>query len=316
MPEESSRRERGQRKDPGSSSEGESDRDPSSLPRQASPVDRPAHTSRQRRPLPTSADELPQLDDDFWPAVDEGLARLGIELTPGARAAIDRQVRLLLAWNPFVNLTALRSSQQIARGHVLDSLAALPLLRGLSARSLLDLGSGAGYPGLPLAVALPARRCALVDSVGKKQAFLSAAATSSEAALRERGEPVPEFAALAERAEDLAHEPDQRESWDVTTARAVGSLAEVLELCLPLTHPGGHVLAWKRRSADGSLDGELRAARPVLRAAGGGHPRIEQPAGLAAAGLPDHVLVVVRKLRPTPGRYPRPPAERRRAALP
>lgn len=247
--------------------------------------------------------------------VDDGLGRLGIELTPGARAAIDGQVRLLLAWNPFVNLTALRTSHQIARGHVLDSLAALPLLRRLGARSLLDLGSGAGYPGLPLAVALPADRCALVDSVRKKQAFLSAAAAAAVAALREGGEQPPQIAALAERAEDLADEQDQRDAWDATTARAVGSLAEVVELCLPLTRIGGHVLAWKRQSADGSLERELHAARRVLQAAGGGRPRIEQPDGLAGAGLSDHVLVVVPKLRRTPERYPRPPAERRRAAL-
>ena len=315
MPEQSSRGERGQRKDPGSSWEGESDGDPFSLPRQAWPARHPARDFTERRPLPTSADELPRLDDDFWPIVDDGLGRLGIELTRGARAAIDAQVRLLLAWNPFVNLTALRTSHQIARGHVLDSLAALPLLRRLGGRSLLDLGSGAGYPGLPLAVALPAGRCALVDSVRKKQAFLSAAAASAVTGLRELGEQPPQLTALAERAEDLADKPDQREAWDVTTARAVGSLAEVLELCLPLTRLGGHVLAWKRRSADGSLERELHAARRVLQAAGGGRPRIEQPEGLAAARLPDHVLVVVPKLRSTPERYPRPPAERRRAAL-
>lgn len=317
MPEQSSRRERGQRKDSGSSREGSSDRNPSSLPRRVQPAEACARRgAAPRSPLPTSAKGLPEPPADFWPTVDEGLQLLAVSLSAGARAAIDAQVRLLRAWNRYINLTALCEGQQVARGHVLDSLSAIPTLRRLGGASLLDLGSGAGYPGLPLAVALPVRRCLLVESVGKKQAFLSAAADSAAAALRQHGETVPEFAALAERAEDLADEAHQREAWDFTTARAVGSLAEVLELCLPLTRIGGHVIAWKRRPADGSLEEELRAARRVQQAAGGGRAQIEQPAGLAEAGLPGHVLVVVPKVRPSPDRYPRQPAERRRALLP
>ncbi|HUG48790.1 MAG TPA: RsmG family class I SAM-dependent methyltransferase [Candidatus Limnocylindria bacterium] len=294
-------------------SEGAGEAVPSPLPRQASTV--PRRPAADRPPLPRTVDGLPQLEPAFSQVVDAGLQRLGLELTAGGRSAIDAQARLLLAWSPFVNLTALRDAEQIARGHVLDSLTALPLLRRLAPRRLLDLGSGAGYPGLPLAACLPAADCALVDSVGKKQAFLSVAADAALAALREAGEQPPNILALAERAEDLAQEADQREAWDVTTARAVGSLAEVLELCLPLTRVGGHVVAWKRRPPDGSLEREMGAARRVLQAAGGSRPRLKQAPGLAQLGLPEHVLVVVRKVRPTPHHYPRPPAERRRALL-
>jgi 16S rRNA (guanine527-N7)-methyltransferase len=306
VPEQSSRRERGLRKDPGAKPAGGEARNPSSLPRQTS----------ARRPLPDTAYGLPALGDEFWAIVDEGMVRLDAHLTPGARAAIEAQAKLLLAWNPFINLTALRSVDQIARGHVLDSLSAVHLLRRLGGSRLLDVGSGAGYPGLPLAVALPATDAALVDSVGKKQAFLQVAARAAMAAVAAHGEQPPQVVALAERVENLAEDADHREAWDVLVARAVGSLAEVVELSLPLLVSGGHLVAWKRRSPDGALDRELSVARRVLQAVGGGRPQVEQIGGLQQAGPAEHVLVVVRKVRPTPDRYPRPPSERRRALLP
>ncbi|CAN5756208.1 hypothetical protein BH24CHL6_BH24CHL6_11710 [soil metagenome] len=311
MPEQSSRGERGLRKERASPPKGVSEPVPSSFPRRVPP----ARTAKERQPLPRSAADLPQLGSAFWAIVDDGLGRLDLPLSSGARAAIDTQARLLVAWNPFVNLTALRQTEQMARGHILDSLSAVPLLRRLTHRRILDLGSGAECPGLPLAVSLPASECALVDSVGKKQAFLDAAAQAASSALVAHAQVPPRFTALAERAEDLAAQAGQREAWDVTTARAVGLLAEVLELCLPLTRIGGHVVAWKRRPVDGSLEREIAAARPVMQAAGGGSLRVVQPAGLDEAGLPGHVLVVVRKVRPTPRRYPRPPADRMRALL-
>ena len=234
------------------------------------------------------------------------------------RAALDAQARLLTAWNAAINLTALRTEELAARAHVLDSLAAVPPLRALSGvrPTLLDIGSGPGYPGLPLAIALPARRAALVDSIGKKAAFLEAVAQSAMAALRAAHQPAPEIVALRERVEDLADEADHRETWDLVTARAVGSVAEVAELGLPLTRVGGHVVAWKRDSGDGALKIEMDAARDLIRAAGGAAPQTVQLPGSERTGLHGHCLVVIAKRRPTPLRYPRPAGERKRAALP
>ena len=176
------------------------------------------------------------------------------------------------------------------------------------AASLLDLGSGSGYPGLPLAAALPVARVALLDSVGKKARFLGVAGSAVLAALQEGGWS-PHVEAIAERAEDLAEEPDQRESWDIVTARAVGALAEVLELALPLVREGGHVVAWKHEEEHGGLLAELRAAGSIIRAAGGGRPAVHV---VDAPSLPGHRLVVVPKDRTTPGSYPRPAGVRRR----
>ena len=247
--------------------------------------------------------------------VDAGLVSAGMELARPARAAIDGHVRLLVAWNSSINLTALRRPEQIARNHVLDSLIAASAIGALRPQGLLDLGSGGGFPGLPLAAVLLTKRVALVDSIGKKARFLDVAAEAVSNALSDAGQQPPEITAVAERAEDLADQPEQREAWSVVVARAVGSVAEIAELGLPLAARGGHVVCWKRDSADGALQAEIADARRICQGTGGGTPRI---IGLAAAdrvGLPGHCLVVIEKRRPTPERYPRPAGERRRVPL-
>ena len=297
--------------------------DRSSLPR------RPPPSDSQREPLPRDVRDLPKLDAAFAELLDAALPVIGVELSAAQRAAIDDHVRLLLAWNAHINLSGLRSADDIARGHVLDALLAVPALRELArgdvrdGPTLIDIGSGAGFPGLPLAIALPARRAALVDSIAKKASFLEAAAEVVTEALRAAPVPVavaaPELAALSERAEDLADEPEHRESWDLVVARAVGTVAECAELGLPLARRGGHVVVWKRASDDParqSLDNEMQEARRIVQAAGGAGMRIVDLELGAKVGLPGSCLVVVRKVRPTPDRYPRSPGERRRGTLP
>jgi 16S rRNA (guanine527-N7)-methyltransferase len=277
-----------------------------------------ARSAPERSQLPLDPGGLPALGPRFDTILDEGLAALALSLGPGARAAIDAQARLLIAWNTAINLTALRTPEAIARLHVLDSLSALPLLRdaanarGPAGVALLDLGSGAGYPGLPLAVALPCPRAALVDSIGKKVRFLHAVGAAAAAAMRAAGETPPHVEAIAARAEELARQEAHRETWDVVTARAVGSLAEVVELALPFLRLGGRLICWKRDDGRGTLQAELDAARPIAGALGGGVPHTIR---VAAPDPSTHRLVQVFKQRRTPPRFPRTPAERRRALL-
>lgn len=252
---------------------------------------------RGRGPLPTRVTDLPELPDAYRRVLDEGLARLGIALAPDAATRIDDHVRLLLAWTTAINLTAIREPADVAREHVLDSLAALPLLRGRRIDAFVDIGSGGGFPGLPLAVALPARRVLLVDSIGKKARFLATATAALGLDDRAR--------VAAERVEDLAVTGREREAWPAVLARAVAPLAELVELAFPLLRPAGLLLAWKRLP----IAAELADARRALSAVGGG-PLEVLSAGVE--GLEDHVLVVATKVRPTPAGLPRPPAERRR----
>ena len=284
-------------------------RDPIGGPREADPP-LPMRGPLARRPLPTDHHALPPPDSTFGATLEAGLEELGLNLTSGVRAAIEAQVRLLIAWSAAVNLSAHRTPERIAREHVIDSLTALPLLAGTA--SLLDLGSGAGYPGLPLAVASPLERVALVDSIGKKARFLEVAGAAARSELVDRGLPAPDVAVLGSRAEDLARDGMHRAGWDVVSARAVAPMADLVELSLPLLRLGGLLIAWKRDDGAGSLEQELGAARDALRTCGGAAPGVHV---VAAAGLEDHRLVVVTKQRATPGGLPRPVAERRRTLL-
>jgi 16S rRNA (guanine527-N7)-methyltransferase len=244
--------------------------------------------------------DLPPLPAAYGEVLDAGLAALGLTLDPEAREAIDGHARLLLAWTGSINLTAIRVPAEVARLHVLDSLSAVPLLRARGATALLDLGSGGGYPGLPLAVALGLARALLVDSIAKKVAFLETAIAATGLGSR--------VAAERARAEDLARDPRDRGAWPVVVARAVGSLAELVEVGLPLVAPGGVLVAWKRAP----LDDELAVAARALAALGAG-PVSVVPAGVP--GLESHRLVVVPRDGAIEDRFPRDPAERRRRPL-
>ncbi len=232
-------------------------------------------------------------------ALDEGLADLGLVLEPGARTAIDGHVRLLLAWNAAINLTAITEPADIAVRHVVDSLAALPLVR--DAATLVDFGSGGGFPGVPLAAALSGGAVTLVDSIGKKAAFLRAVATATGLAGRVRVE--------AGRAESLAADPVHRGRSAVVTARAVGQLADLIELAMPLLGPGGRLIAWKRGEAASDLAAEMASARAAAAGLGAGPLVVHD---VPVTRLPGHRLIEVRKVRATPDGYPRDPAARRR----
>jgi 16S rRNA (guanine527-N7)-methyltransferase len=255
---------------------------------------------RPRGPLPTRVSDLPPLPAAYEAALDAGLDALDLVLEPAAREAIDTQARFLLAWTTAINLTAIREPAEVARLHVVDSLAAVRLLRGLGVHALLDLGSGGGYPGLPLAVAVPVDRALLVDSIAKKVRFLGTVVEAAGLAARVHAE--------AARAEALANDPADREAWPAVTARAVAGLAELVEVALPLVAPGGVLVAWKRAP----LDDELAAAAAALAALGAGPVTVHE-AGVP--GLEAHRLVVVPRGGPIDPRFPRDPAERRRHPL-
>jgi 16S rRNA (guanine527-N7)-methyltransferase len=234
-------------------------------------------------------------------ALTAGLSAIGGgDLAADARAAIDDHVRLLLAWNEAINLSGIRAPQMIATEHVLDSLTALPLLRRAGIAEFVDLGSGGGYPGLPLAIALPARRALLVESIGKKARFLEAAVAAL--GLTDR------VAVAGVRAESLAAEQRHRGSWQAVVSRAVADLTELSELALPLLRAGGLLVAWKRRP----MDAELSRAERAVRQLGG---RVVACETVAVPGLEDHVLAVVEKVAATPPEFPRDPAARRRRPL-
>jgi 16S rRNA (guanine527-N7)-methyltransferase len=250
-----------------------------------------------REPLPARVQDVPTLPPAYARALDRGLSELALELDGAARDAIEGHVRLLLVWTTAINLTAIREPAAVATGHVVDSLAAVPWLRAQGAARSLDLGSGGGFPGLPIAAALPDATVSLLEPIGKKAGFLRTVVEATGLAAR--------VTVVAARAEALAADPRERATWPVVTARAVATTADLVELAFPLLAPGGALVAWKR----GDLRGELAAARRAIDALGGGTLEVLD---VAVEGLLGHRLVIARRTGRVSDAYPRDPAARRR----
>ena len=252
---------------------------------------------RLREPLPTRVEDTPELPAEYDEALAAGLDGLSLTLSPTALTAIDGHVRLLLAWTEAINLTGIREPAAVATAHVIDSLSAVSLLRERGIDRFIDLGSGGGFPGLPIAAALPAARALLLEPVAKKAGFLSAVASATGLAATVEAAPV--------RAEALAADGRHRGRWPGVTVRAVAGLAELVELAFPLLEPGGALVAWKR----GDMDAELAAAERAIEALGGGSLEVRP---VAVDGLPGHRLVVATSRGRVPAGYPRDPGARKR----
>ena len=223
-----------------------------------------------------------------------GARDLGMELTPHQLDLFEAYYRELADWNQRVNLTAITGYEEVQVKHFLDSLTvcqAAPVGPAAAMR-VIDVGAGAGLPGLPLKLAFPDIHLAMVESVGKKARFLEhLVATLSLSGVE----------VLTGRAEELARQPRLRESFDLAVSRGVAKLPSLLEYTLPFCAPGGRVAAWKR----GGVEEEIASAVSALAALGGSMPEV-YPVVLNC--LADgRVLVVVQKIGPTPARYPRRP---------
>ena len=213
------------------------------------------------------------------------LADLGID--DPTSSSLSRFVDLLTETNRKFNLTAIRDREEVWSRHILDSLRLLPHLPA-DATSLLDVGSGGGLPGLPIAIARPDLAVTLLEATKKKARFLDEARATLD---------LSAVAVVNARAEDLDRR--HRNRFDVVTARAVAPLPVLLELTIPFTRIGGVVLAMKGTRVDEEVQRCDRALREL---------RIDEPLAVTPlCDAPDSgVLVRVTKTRSTPRRYPRP----------
>jgi len=185
-------------------------------------------------------------------ALESGAARLGVALPEGALAKLEAYLALLAKWNRTYNLTAIREPERMVTHHALDSLAVVPRLPQRKGIAVLDVGSGGGLPGIPIAIARPDARVVLVDSASKKAAFLAQAAIEL---------PLANVEAVAARVEDYA--PGRR--FDVVISRAFSDLATFARLASPHLAAGGVMLAMKGVHPDEEL-AELPASVEVVAA--------------------------------------------------
>ncbi|MBE3599638.1 MAG: 16S rRNA (guanine(527)-N(7))-methyltransferase RsmG [Limnochordaceae bacterium] len=220
-----------------------------------------------------------------------GARALGVELGEEQADALLRLTELLVQGTRRASLTAITDPGQILVKHHLDSLSVVRWIGAQEAGSWADVGSGAGFPGLPLAIARPRLQVVLIESVLRKVEFL-------EQAVRALG--LGNVQVVRERAEVLARQERWRESLDGALARALGSLAVSVELCAPLVRVGGRVLIMKGPA----VAEEWEAGQQVAVAVGLGPLRQE---ALTLPGGDRRVLVMAEKVRTTPGRFPRRP---------
>lgn len=171
------------------------------------------------------------------------LAELGLEVAPEALASLERLADELQRWNRRRNLTAITGRDEIFEKHLLDSLTLLPLIK--SSCRLLDVGSGAGFPALPLKIARPDCEVVSVDAVGKKIDFQRHIARTFG---------LDGFTALHERIESLVDHPDFRQRFEIVTARALCSLGALQTMAEPFLAPGGRLLAMKGPGGDQEID--------------------------------------------------------------
>ena len=230
----------------------------------------------------------------------QGLARLGLTPPPAAAEQMETYARLLLEQNKVMNLTAITDPEQVARLHFLDSAALLGCAGDLSGRTLIDVGTGAGFPGMALKILQPELKVTLLDSLNKRLLWLE----EVKEALELKG-----LRTVHARAEEQALRPGWRDSFDYATARAVADLRLLAELCLPFVRVGGQF--WAMKAAD--CDQELAAAARGIGQLGG---RLLPSFDYSIPGT-DIVrrVVVVEKVRPTPKGYPRRFARMQKAPL-
>jgi len=220
-----------------------------------------------------------------------GLLDMGLEgrFDPSAPRQLAEYGRLLLKQNQVMNLTAIRDEERVARLHMLDS-AALLYMADFRGKSLLDVGTGAGFPGLALKILVPSLEVTLLDSLEKRLLWLNEVI----AALHLTG-----ATTLHVRAEEQALEYGFRDCFDFVAARAVTQMNALTELCLPYVKPGGLFLAMKSAHSDGELEGAARAIELL-----GGQAEETREYTIPGTQV-THRILSVRKMKVTPAGYPR-----------
>lgn len=215
-----------------------------------------------------------------------------VALTPEQEAQFAQYAEALSVWNAHTNLTAITEPEAVRVRHFLDSLSIAAFVPVTAGMAIIDVGTGAGFPGLPLKIAFPNIRVTLMDSTGKKVAFL-------DHVIHTLG--LAGASTLHARAEDAGHLREHRATYDLVLARSVARLPALAEYLLPLAKVGGKCIAMKGTTAISEAQDAARA----IDLLGGRVSRIER---VSLPGVEDdHYLVIIDKVANTPSSYPRQP---------
>jgi 16S rRNA (guanine527-N7)-methyltransferase len=217
---------------------------------------------------------------------------LNLDLTADQQHAFEHYLRALIDWNERINLTAITDPLEVEMRHFLDSLSVLKAVALPAGTRVIDVGTGAGFPGLPLKILCPQIQLTLLEATGKKATFLQH--VIEQLALHH-------VKIATARAEEAGQDPAHREQYDVVLARAVARMPILVEYLLPLCRVGGRCIAMKGESAAT----EISAAEGALRLLGG---RFVQLMPIELPHVAEtHYLVIIEKIAATPHHYPRKP---------
>jgi len=215
---------------------------------------------------------------------------IGITLSPYQLSLFEEYEQQLDSWNERYSLTAIHDPEKVRIKHFLDSFSPMLVMKNTPVHKIIDIGTGAGFPGIPLKILLPETEVVLVDSVNKKTEFCNHIIDR----LKLKG-----ISAIHDRVENLARESDFREQFDWAVARAVAQLATLSEYMLPFVKVGGRMLAMK--GDQGPI--ETQKAAPAIGLLGG---ELQQVKRLTLPGVTeDRFLIMIEKKATTPEKYPR-----------
>jgi len=224
-----------------------------------------------------------------------GAAKLGIELNPSQLEQFQSSYQELIEWSRRINLTTITDFKEVQIKHFLDSLTVILAFRRpkeIEGSSIIDVGSGAGFPGLPLKIAFPDIKLVLLEATAKKAAFLRHLTQMLE---------LDDAEVLSGRAEEIARKARYRGRFDIVLSRAVASLPTIAELTLPFCAVNGRTIIQKK----GDIEDELSKATRAIELLGGSQPEIVK---IELPELADNrYLVIINKVSATPAKYPRRP---------
>ena len=213
-----------------------------------------------------------------------------MKLTEEQNLKLEKYMEGILSWNEKVNLTNITDPAEFRIKHNADSLMCVDCPEFRSAKNVIDVGTGGGFPGIPLAVYAPDKNFTLLDSLNKRLKIIDELAGSLD---------ISNITLVHGRAEDIAKTKEHREKYDLCVSRAVSNLATLTEYCLPFIKVGGYLLAYKGPGAEQ----EAEDAAKALKILGGRLVGIRETT-MEEYGL-DHRILVIEKVRNTPKTYPR-----------